>query len=142
MLKKICVGHDGSDNSQRAFDFALEMCALCPGAAFEVSVLSVVVPPELPDASFNADEIVASMKSRHERLLSQLTERAKAKNVELRTELRVGDAAQEILKYIQEKSIDLIIVGQRSKGVIDEFILGSVSRRVVRYATCATTVVR
>ncbi len=45
MLKKILVAFDGSEQSYQAFDFALEMTRLCPGACPEIMVLSVAQPP-------------------------------------------------------------------------------------------------
>lgn len=142
MLKKICIAYEGSDNSNRAFDFAVDMCTLCPGAAFEMTVLSVVVPPEQSEVIVNVDQIIASMKSRYEKMLSALEEKVKGRGVAIRTEILTGDAAEEILKYLRDNQFDLAVVGQKGKSLIDQFVLGSVSRRVVRYATCAVTVVK
>jgi len=142
MLKKICIAYEGSDNSNRAFDFAVDMCMLCPSAALEVTVLSVVVPPEQSDVIVNVDQIIASMRSRHEKMLSALVQKAKDRGVTIHTEIMTGDAAEEILKYVRDKQFDLVIVGQKGKSLIDQFVLGSVSRRVVRYAVCAVTVVK
>ncbi len=142
MLKKICVAYEGSDNSNRAFEFALEMCRICPGAAFELTVLSVVVPPEQSEVIPNIAEIIASIKARYETLHKGLLGKAKERNLEIKTEICEGDAAQEILKYVDKNKCDMVFVGQRGKSVIDRFILGSVSRRVVRYANCAVTVVK
>jgi nucleotide-binding universal stress UspA family protein len=142
MLKKICIAYEGSDNSNRAFDFAVDMCTLCPGAALEVTVLSVVVPPEQSDVIVNVDQIIASMRSRYEKMLSALVQKAKDRGVTIHTEIMTGDAAEEILKYVRDRQFDLVIVGQKGKSLIDQFVLGSVSRRVVRYAVCAVTVVK
>jgi nucleotide-binding universal stress UspA family protein len=142
MLKKICIAYEGSDNSNRAFDFAVDMCTLCPGAALEVTVLSVVVPPEQSDVIVNVDQIIASMRSRYEKMLSALVQKAKDRSVTIHTEIMTGDAAEEILKYVRDRQFDLVIVGQKGKSLIDQFVLGSVSRRVVRYAVCAVTVVK
>lgn len=142
MLKKICIAYEGSDNSNRAFDFALELCKLCPGAALDLTVLSVVVPPEQSDVISHIDQIIAAMRARYEKMLAALTQKAKDSGVALNTEILTGDAAEEILKYVRDKSFDMVIVGQKGKSVIDQFVLGSVSRRVVRYAVCAVTVVK
>jgi nucleotide-binding universal stress UspA family protein len=142
MLKKICIAYEGSDNSNRAFDFAIDMCKVCPGAAFDVTVLSVVVPPEQSDVIAHVDQIIAAMQARYEKMQSSLVQKAKESGIDIRTEILTGDAAEEILKHVRDKKFDLVIVGQKGKSVIDQFILGSVSRRVVRYAVCAVTVVK
>ena len=49
-----------------------------------------------------------------------------------------GDAAEEILKTIQEKNIDLVVMAKRRKlkGLKKLLSLGSVSRKIVEHATC------
>src|SRR3990172_10764478 len=47
LFRKILVAFDGSEGSWKAFDFALELSALCKENGYpEIYVLSVVSPPE------------------------------------------------------------------------------------------------
>jgi nucleotide-binding universal stress UspA family protein len=56
--------------------------------------------------------------------------------------VRRGHAAQEILRAAKEISAGLIVVGDRGRTGIREFLLGSVSGRVLRYAPCSVLVAR
>lgn len=55
----------------------------------------------------------------------------------VRTKVRVGHPAEEILREAEEGGYDLVIVGDRQHyGWITRFFLGSTAQRVVEYAPC------
>ena len=141
MLKKILVAFDGSDQSRRAFEFALEMSRHCTGAAPEITVLSVAQPPE-PIDIVEMDAIIESATQHYEELFKGLRDKAKAENIEITTEIVVGHPADQIVKYAAEKKSDMIVVGQRGKSKIESWLLGSVSKRISSYAPCTVTIVK
>jgi nucleotide-binding universal stress UspA family protein len=141
MLKKILVAFDGSEQSNKAFDFALEMFKLCSGAAPEIMVLSVAQPPE-PIDIVEMDAIIDSATRHYEELFTGLRDKAKAQNTEINTEVVVGHPADQIIKYASEKKADMIVVGQRGKSKIESWLLGSVSKRISSYAPCTVTIVK
>lgn len=47
-------------------------------------------------------------------------------------EIKVGDAALEIVEYAKEKGIDLIIMGTHGRKTLAHILLGSVAEQVVR----------
>jgi nucleotide-binding universal stress UspA family protein len=53
-----------------------------------------------------------------------------------------GHAAQQILRIAQDQDVDLVVLGARGLTGIREFLLGSVSGRVLRYAPCSVLIVR
>ena len=141
MLNKILVAFDGSEQSYKAFYFALEMSKLCTGASPEITVLSVAQPPEPADI-VEVDAIIDSATSHYEELFKSLREKARKNNVEITAEVVVGHPADQIVRYASEKKSDLIIVGQRGKSKIAKWLLGSVSKRVSTYAPCTVTIVK
>jgi nucleotide-binding universal stress UspA family protein len=141
MLKKILVAFDGSEQSNKAFAFALEMSKLCAGAAPEIMVLSVAQPPE-PIDIVEMDAIIDSATHHYEELFTGLKDKAKAQNIEIGTEIVIGHPADQIIKYAAEKKADIIVVGQRGKSKIESWLLGSVSKRVSSYAPCTVTIVK
>jgi nucleotide-binding universal stress UspA family protein len=141
MLKKLLVAFDGSEQSHRAFDFALEMSRHCKGALPEITVLSVAQPPE-PIDIVEMDAIIESATQHYEELFKALREKAKTESVEIKTDIVVGHPADQIIKYAAEKKSDMIIVGQRGKSKIATWLLGSVSKRVSSYAPCTVTIVK
>lgn len=141
MLKRILVAFDGSPQSYQAFDFALEMTRLCPGAAPEIIALSVVQPPE-PIDIVEMDAIIDSAKQHYEELFKGLREKAKERNLEIKTEVAVGHPADQIVRYAKENNCDMVILGQKGKSKIESWILGSVSKRVATYSPCTVTIVK
>jgi nucleotide-binding universal stress UspA family protein len=141
MLNKILVAFDGSEQSYKAFDFALEMSRLCTGASPEITVVSVAQPPEPADI-VEVDAIIDSATQHYEELFKGLRDKARGKNLEIKTEVVVGHPADQIVKYAADKKSDLIIIGQRGKSKIAKWLLGSVSKRVSSYAPCTVTIVK
>jgi nucleotide-binding universal stress UspA family protein len=141
MLRKILVAFDGSQQSYEAFDFALETSTLCPGAAPEIIVLSVAQPPE-PIDIVEMDAVIDSATQHYEELFKGLKEKAKEKNLEIKTEIAVGHPADQIVRHAAEKECDMIVIGQRGKSKIESWLLGSVSKRVASYAPCTVTIVK
>ena len=56
--------------------------------------------------------------------------------------LLFGDAATEILNYSKELDIDMIVAGSRGLSAVKGWLLGSVSHKLVHYATCSVLIVR
>ena len=141
MLNKILVAFDGSQQSYKAFDFALDMSRLCPGAAPEIIVISVAQPPE-PIDIVEMDAVIDSATQHYEQLFKELQNKAKERNIEIKSEVVVGHPADQIVRYAKENNADIILVGQKGKSKIESWLLGSVSKRVATYAPCSVTIVK
>jgi nucleotide-binding universal stress UspA family protein len=50
--------------------------------------------------------------------------------------LRKGETAEEILDYVKESNGDMIIIATNARSSIEQFFIGSITQRVVRYASC------
>ncbi len=60
----------------------------------------------------------------------------------IHTVLLRGDAATEIIQYVKDNQIDLILAGSRGLSEMRSWLLGSVSRKLVHYANCSVMVVK
>lgn len=58
------------------------------------------------------------------------------------TEIRSGDAREEILDIAAAWHPDVIVLGSHGRHGVERFLLGSVSESIVRHATCSVNVVR
>lgn len=56
--------------------------------------------------------------------------------------LERGDAATQILDYVNKYKIDLIVTGSRGLGQFRSLWMGSVSRKLVHYANCSVLIVK
>ena len=73
-----------------------------------------------------------------ERLMSDVRARAKDKAVQtVRTVIRGGDPAKEILSVANEEDANIIVMGRRGLGDLAGLLLGSVSHKVTHLAECA-----
>jgi nucleotide-binding universal stress UspA family protein len=141
MVKKILVAFDGSEQSHQAFDFALDMSKMCPGAAVNIIVLSVAQPPE-PIDIVEMDAMIDNATRHYEDLFKGLREKAKERNYEIQTEVTIGHPADQIIRYAYENACDMVVMGQRGKSTIERWMLGSVSKRVATHAACTVIIVK
>ena len=60
----------------------------------------------------------------------------------VKTDVRSGDFAEEILMAAEEFGVDMIVVGSRGLGTFRSTVLGSVSQKVLHHAECTVVTVR
>ncbi|MDA8087738.1 MAG: universal stress protein [Nitrospiraceae bacterium] len=140
MTGKMLVGFDASEESYKAFDFALDMASSCKPAS-GISVLTVIQPPE-GLYLVEADNLLNETTKQYQTLLQGLEEKARAKNIDINTEIAVGHPAETIVKFAQKKGCPLIVVGHRGRSKLEGLLLGSVSRNVAATAQCTVIIVR
>ncbi len=141
MIKKIVVAFDGSEQSYKAFDFALDLKKLCQETASEIFVISVAQPPEPVDI-VEVDAVIDSATQHYTDLFKGLERDAKEWNIAIKTEVLVGHPADQIVKFAKDKNCDMVVVGQTGKSRIKSWLLGSVSKRVSTYSPCTVTIVK
>jgi len=137
-FKKILVGYDGSPTSEKAVDVAIRF-GICEKS--EVSVLAVARLPE-PATSVEVEAVLDDAKEHYEKGLKKIVERAKARDVEVSTDIVVGHPAEQLIRRAEDEHSDLIIVGRRGTSLFQKLMLGSVSERVLRYAHCPVLLVK
>jgi len=141
MLKKILVAFDGSQESYKAFDFALKLSKECPSKEREIFILSVAQPPEPADI-VEVKAVIDSASEYYKKEFEKIFSIAKEHGVEVKTDIVAGHPADQIVRYASENGFDIIIMGQRGMSKIERWLLGSVSRRVATYATCPVVIVK
>lgn len=103
----------------------------------EDTIASIPVQSEEEYQIRNAEE-----EQRGRSLLDQTVEILQTAGITPTSALLRGDAATEIIEYIKENKIDLVIAGSRGLSQIRGWLLGSVSRKLVHYAGCSVLVVK
>ena len=53
-----------------------------------------------------------------------------------------GAQGPEIMRYANEKEVDLVIIGSRGLNSLQEMVLGSLSHKAVKRVKCPTTIVK
>jgi nucleotide-binding universal stress UspA family protein len=138
MFKKLLVAFDGSEHALRAFDMALRIAAADDA---EVVVLSVAQPAE-PATMVETSATIDAATEHFEHQFESLRKKAKARCVPLRTKVVVGHIADQVIRAAAEENADMIVMGHRGKSLVERWLLGSVSKRVISYAPCSVLVAR
>jgi nucleotide-binding universal stress UspA family protein len=138
-IEKILVAYDGSKESEKAFDMALDLAGKYSA---QVLVVSVACPSE-PPTGVEMDAILEVAKEYFHPRFSDLREKASRCGVEPQFKISTGHPAQEIVSFANEEKAQMIVMGHRGRGsFLHLWRLGSVARRVINYAHCTVVVVR
>ncbi|MGV3721695.1 MAG: universal stress protein [Actinomycetota bacterium] len=147
-LRRVILGVDGPDSAAAAAE-CLKRFPLPFGC--EVRLVSILanqdeiarahlrVNPPLAEKSAPFDQWLRDQTAMH---LAALVDRFAASGTRVVTEIRSGDPAQGLLDVARDEGADLIVVGSHGRGVLEQFLLGSVSQQVLRHAPCSVLVVR
>ncbi len=138
MFKKILVALDGSEPSNNALSFAIELASTWSA---ELLILSVM-PPEskLFYASsgtplINVEEYLESLRKVYLKVLKDAEKKVEEGHPEINvsTVLRKGHVSSEIIDAADSEEVDLIVMGSRGLSGIKSWFLGSTSKNVVEH---------
>lgn len=73
--------------------------------------------------------------------MEPLVERARSQGVDCTVAVRPGLPTEQILKFVEEHSVDRIVMGTHSPGPIGKLLVGSVAESVLRNATVPVFIV-
>ncbi len=146
MIKKILVATDGSDHSDHALKFAMELAAKWDA---QVIVLSVIPPTPLiadPDgfSPIYLPDFEKDLKEVYQSILDKAKNTVAEEQPEIEVEacLEKGRPSDVIVKLAEIENVDLIVMGSRGLGGITGMILGSTSQAVVHSCTRPVLIVK
>ncbi len=144
-IKEVLVPVDGSDNSQRAVKFALE---LARGLSTRIRLFYVFPLSSVEIigmAGMSRDDIDQAAQSAAQKVFDKVHEEISATagehGIEISDETSVGDPAEEIIRCTEDDEGVHVVLGRRGLSRIQTLLLGSVSEKVVRHAHGPVTVV-
>lgn len=142
-MKKIACCIDFSENADIAFKQALDLAEKFHAKLYVVHVIPPMVNPVLAEAGWVMPEepkksLVLRMGDKvQEDYCSKLKETQDCEVVILD-----GHVSSEIIRYLEENDIDLVIMGSYGVSGMGLVIFGSVADRVARKAPCSVMIVR
>ncbi|MCL6611921.1 MAG: universal stress protein [Peptococcaceae bacterium] len=139
MYKKILVPVDGSELSSTAVKNALEIAA---AAGAGITLMHVLELPPQMKTLVEGSPVREQMVEEGKKILGRARENCEAAGVSCDEKLVWGVPAYEIVREGEQGRYDLIVIGNRGLGEVKGWLLGSVSRRVVRHARCPVLVVK
>ena len=144
----ILLASDGSDCAQRAIEFLHKFPFPDESRIVLLTVLEDEVFKAREKSSLSDEqqsmlhETENQIKAESEGALEQEAQRFRDAGREVRTQVRSGHPAEQIVLAAGEYASDLVIVGSHGLTGIKRFLLGSVSDHVLQYAPCSVLIVK
>ncbi len=121
MYRKILVGFDGSEASNRAFEFALQRAAKDGAELFVMAVAERHLIAGEVESRAALDESIENFMSSFASLRAVTV----ATGVKVKFEVAVGNSADQLVRYADRYGVNLIVVGQ-NRSAIRQSLFGSV----------------
>lgn len=144
-MKKILVPCDFSACAVKAYQFALKIAAKSKG---EVYVLKAIELPVMIVSGFDVQpyvydptllkELEADARSKFDKL----KERYVSDGVTVTFHVKHEPPTPAIRQFVKENGIDLIIMGTKGAGGLNEYLIGSNTEKIVRKATVPVFAIR
>jgi nucleotide-binding universal stress UspA family protein len=145
MFGSIVVGTDGSETAGEAVRQATELAKAVGAKIHLVSAFEPVGNQRLREERQQVPEDMSWMVNQREDVdatLKEAAEQIQEAGVDVETNARQGDPADAILDVAEEKSADLIVVGNKGMSGAKRFLLGSVPNKVSHHAPCSVMIIR
>jgi nucleotide-binding universal stress UspA family protein len=132
---KLLLAVDASSASQAAIH---EVGARPWPAGSQVEVLTVIETCE----PWTLSAIVQEVQSVSEKLVADAANELRRRGLQASSAVVQGDPKTVILEHAAKLGADLIVVGAHGMGAVERFLLGSVSRALLRHSHCSVEIVR
>ncbi|MEJ8778046.1 universal stress protein [Pseudogracilibacillus sp. ICA-222130] len=136
---RIAVAIDGSENALRAAKHSIYLVKHLPEAVLEL--IFVVDFDKVKDdylLTQNKDSLVLE----REKKIKPVLQEAEKDHIPTTVTILKGNPSQEIIRYVNNESIDQLILGSRGLNLFQEMMLGSVSHKVMKHVQCPVTIVK
>jgi universal stress protein A len=142
-INRIACCTDFSRNAELAFHAALEMAEKYSAKLFVVHVLPPMINPLLTDTEWVLPEEPRKslMLNLEERMQLEYTD-AIPEGIAYERVILNGHVSSEILRFLEDRQIDLAVMGSYGLSGAGLVLFGSVAKRVAHRAPCSVMIVR
>jgi nucleotide-binding universal stress UspA family protein len=145
LISRILCATDLSGSSTRTIDYALSLAAERQARVtflHAVEEAPSVIAGDYPLILANARQLTRDTVTLAERQLHHAVSDEARTWCETSERVEIGRAYEKILEVAAEERSDLIVVGSRGHGAIEQLLFESTVQHVVRAATCPVLTVR
>ncbi|SEN80778.1 Nucleotide-binding universal stress protein, UspA family [Mesobacillus persicus] len=139
MFKNILLAFDGSEHSLRTVSKTIDIAKLTRDS--KVWVLYVLSDDKTKTEVLNLWEAKGIKEERLERF-KVAEETAKRNEVQYEIKLIRGNPESKIIEFADQNQIDIIVIGSRGLNPLQSMMLGSVSHRVMKKASCPVMIIK
>jgi nucleotide-binding universal stress UspA family protein len=126
--KTLAVGVDGSKSSFKAAQIATEMARAWKA---KLLIVSVVRTPEgwwgIGGAPPSPEALSAALVEGQEQVLREVEEGLDLEGIDYESVQELGDPSSKIVEVIEDRTVDLLVIGRRGAGFAERIMLGSVA---------------
>ncbi len=143
-MKKILVPCDFSAQAVDAFRFALDVSAQSKGEIHLVNVIEVPVVHDsllMPIHTFE-ESLFKELRDKTEKQFVKLREKYAKEIKKIKTSVLFGPPSSMILDYVEEKDIDIVIMGTKGASGVKEVFIGSNAEKIVRKVACPVLTIK
>ncbi len=145
-VKNILVPTDCSDLSTEALEFAIELTKQFGAELTLLKVFSFMLNFSFDDLGIPVpdlnEQVLSESEKRHVEELERFWNSYNHENIKAKLVCLMGDPFDEIIRYVNNNSIDLIVMGTHGYTGLKHIVLGSVTEKVTRYAPPPVLTVR
>ena len=139
-IRKILVAFDGSQNSFRGLDKAIQIAK--PSEA-TITVIYVINTSPLRTRLYNVTNVQKNMaRQKGIKVLEKSYGRAKLADVKFQSKLVGGIPASAITKFADSQKFDIIVIGARGLSKTKATFLGSVSNHILHVSKIPVLIVK
>ena len=138
--KRYVVAYDGSVNSKKALELAVDLAQSVSAEIFLVTVCDQILQ-QFEDVSLSME-----MEREYEQHFADKAEEGRiyceSKGIKAHTQVLLGHPADEIIQFARQEKADLIVSGTRGLGGFAQLLLGSVAHKLVTYSPVPVLIVK
>lgn len=139
-MGKVLACIDGSEISDRVLAQAVDRVKKEGGELVVLYVVEDFCPIGLTE--IDCDMVRELLMKEAKVIIDQALEKVRSLGVEGKGVIKEGRPADVIVEFAKEEGADEIFIGSHGRHGAKKVLLGSVSSRVVEYATCPVTVIK
>ncbi|RSL34718.1 universal stress protein [Salibacterium salarium] len=137
MFEKILLATDGSEHAIRATEKAIDV-AKCN----HESTVHLIYVFESSKSDVLENWNTTGAQDKREEKIRPTEERLRNADINYEVEYLRGDPGPTIVKHANENGFDVVVLGSRGLNRFQELVLGSVSHKVAKRASCAVLIIK
>lgn len=139
-MKKILVPIDGSPNSIRGLEKAIEFAK---NDNSSITILHIATLPPVHVIGHSKDKVKISLAKKAQKFLQDAEDRCTNQNIQFTTRIIYGyDPAYDIEQFTKKYKHDMIVIGAKGKSTLKRLLLGSVSSYLIQTSKIPVTVIK